>query len=65
MPFDKKKSNHMELRTFFAFLLVAFAAFCLGAVRGIDFKNKEAVAAGVAHWTVNAEGKVNFEYNKN
>jgi hypothetical protein len=28
------------------------------------FCRKEAVAAGVAHWTVDAEGKTKFEYNK-
>ena len=57
----------MELRDlgFLLLLAVMFAcSFALGAIAQEKRCHKQAVAAGVAHWTVNAEGKITFEYNK-
>lgn len=54
----------MSLAHLIAALLIAFWFYCLGAMQALSFKDKEAVAAGVAHWTVDAEGKVKLEYNK-
>ena len=46
-------------------LALLFAcAVATGAMQQKTFCRKEAVAAGVAHWTVDAEGKTKFEYNK-
>ena len=57
----------MELRDlgFLLFLAVIFVwVFTVGAITQEKVCRKEAVAAGVAHWTVDAEGKTKFEYNK-
>jgi hypothetical protein len=45
-------------------LFICCCFFGLGVKKGVDFKNSEAVAAGVAHYTVDKEGNVKFEYNK-
>lgn len=45
------------------FFLYCVAFFC-GAGHQKRRCNIEAVAAGVAHWTVDAEGQIKFEYNK-
>lgn len=54
----------MSLAHLIAALLIAFWFYCVGAVQAFNFKDRAAVAAGVAYWAVDAEGKVKLEYNK-
>ena len=57
----------MEPRDLGCLLLLAVMfvwAFAFGAITQEKKDRKEAVAASVAHWTVDAEGKTKFEYNK-
>jgi hypothetical protein len=56
------KPSDLVLLILSAFLLVC--AWVSGAMLQEKQNRKEAVAAGVAHWTVDTEGKTKFEYNK-
>ena len=56
------KPSDLVLLILSAFLLVC--AWVSGAMLQDKKNRKEAIAAGVAHWTVDAEGKTKFEYNK-
>ena len=58
-------NNMYLLIRFISALLIAFFFYCLGVIHCTEFKNKEAVEAGVARLIVDANGKVNLEYNKN
>lgn len=57
----------MEPRDLGTLLLLAVMfvwTFASGALVQEKVCRKQAVAAGVAHWTVDTEGKTKFEYNK-
>jgi hypothetical protein len=56
------KPSDLVLLILSAFLIVC--AWVLGAKQQEKNNRKEAIAAGVAHWTVDAEGNTKFEYNK-
>lgn len=56
------KPSDLVLLVLSAFLIVC--AWVSGAHQQEKNNRKEAVAAGVAHWTIDAEGNTKFEYNK-